>query len=311
MSKYIDCISLSTGSLSLCSISIVGDEDTGIYSSGTNIINIVSGGTSIIQSSPTGVVIVGSVQFSSFGSGVIHSSTVGSLASSLIVNSDISSSAAIANSKLAGNPSSTNTASTIVLRDASGNSAHGTLTSSAIVVGGITYPTATVSNGSYLLTSTSNILSFTSSSPYQSIYGTRGYATSGGYTYTSSGTAGTFTQCSANGNLGNANSGFTQTATGLTVLTAGTYLVVVQISCRTGVWAPTLSVAIARNTTTSTYYASLGGVGITGLAAFDMSACYSDIITCSVNDTLSIYMTSTTASTSVTVRTWNITANRL
>jgi hypothetical protein len=52
------------------------------------------------------------------------------IASGTIVDADISSSAAIANGKLAGNPVSTNTASTIVLRDSLGGFSAGTITAS-------------------------------------------------------------------------------------------------------------------------------------------------------------------------------------
>ena len=75
-------------------------------------------------------------------SGILHNNASGILSSSLIVNSDISASAAIADSKLATistsgkisnsatTASSSNTASTIVLRDASGNFSAGTITAS-------------------------------------------------------------------------------------------------------------------------------------------------------------------------------------
>jgi hypothetical protein len=52
------------------------------------------------------------------------------IANGAIVDANINASAGISNSKLAGNPSSTNTASTIVLRDASGNFSAGTITAS-------------------------------------------------------------------------------------------------------------------------------------------------------------------------------------
>jgi len=56
--------------------------------------------------------------------------TTSMIANGSIIDIDISASAAIANSKLAGNPVSTNTASTIVLRDGSGNFSAGTITAS-------------------------------------------------------------------------------------------------------------------------------------------------------------------------------------
>ena len=61
------------------------------------------------------------------GAGVVTSS---SIANGAIVDADINASAAIANSKLAGAPTNLNTASTIVLRDGSGNFSAGTITGS-------------------------------------------------------------------------------------------------------------------------------------------------------------------------------------
>ncbi len=72
--------------------------------------------------------------------GVVHTSAAGLLSTSLIVNADVSASAAIVDTKLAtittvgkvANSATTatnaNTASTIVARDASGNFAAGTIT---------------------------------------------------------------------------------------------------------------------------------------------------------------------------------------
>jgi len=69
--------------------------------------------------------------------------TTAMIANGSIIDIDISATAAIANGKLAGNPVSTNTASTIVLRDASGNFSAGTITSAqSIVTGASTLGTA-------------------------------------------------------------------------------------------------------------------------------------------------------------------------
>jgi hypothetical protein len=56
--------------------------------------------------------------------------TTGKIYNGTIMDVDINASASIANSKLAGTPTSANTASTIVLRDASGNFSAGTITAS-------------------------------------------------------------------------------------------------------------------------------------------------------------------------------------
>ena len=72
------------------------------------------------------------LRLSSIGQGVCHLDISGNLSSSSIVNSDISPSAAIDNSKLAGNPVSTNTANTIVLRDVNGNFTTNAITASQI-----------------------------------------------------------------------------------------------------------------------------------------------------------------------------------
>ncbi len=318
MAKYIGKVTLDPGSVSNCSLQFSSDEDTGIYSNGTNLVNISAGGTNTVQVSNTGITVTGlvtatNVTITSLNStGIIHTNGSGSLSTSLIVDADISGSASIANSKLAGNPSTTNTASTIVLRNASGNSSHGALTSNSIIVSGITYPTpGTLTDASYAVTSASNVLSFTTITPYLRIFGSRGYNNTTGYSFANSSSANTFTQCSLNGNIADTVSGMTQTATGLTVLTAGTYVVLGQISCRTSNWAQRIKVTMAVNSTTSSFADVLGDVGGLGLSTFYMSATTVNVLSCAINDTLSIYMSSDSASTNATILSWNIVAFRI
>jgi hypothetical protein len=85
-------------------------------------------------------VINGTLQIASLSTGVLHSDSSGNITSSLIVNADIASNAAIADSKLATistagkvansatTATSANTASAIVARDSSGNFSAGTIT---------------------------------------------------------------------------------------------------------------------------------------------------------------------------------------
>lgn len=319
MAKYEEKIIVVSGSITDCAIQFSGNTNTGLFSNGSNLVNLSANGTNVLQCSSTGITVTGLISattatITSFAgtAGVVHNDSSGNLSSSLVVNADISASAAIANSKLAGNPSSSNTANTIVLRDGSGNSSHGTLTSNSVIVSGITYPTpGTLTDGTYAVTSASNVLSFLSISPYQRIYGSSGYNTSGGYTYTTSGTVNTYTRASANGSLADINSGMTNTATGLTVLTAGIYVVIVQISGRTASWAQRMRISTAQNTTVSPFSNILGDVGGLGLSTFYMSAAQVDVFNCAVNDTLSIYMSSDTASVNFTILTWNIIAYRI
>jgi len=93
--------------------------------------------------------------------------TTSMIANGSIIDIDISASAAIANGKLAGNPVSTNTASTIVLRDGSGNFSAGTITASL--------------SGNATTTTTATNLSGTAANqiPYQSASGTTSYLTAG------------------------------------------------------------------------------------------------------------------------------------
>lgn len=107
------------------SVSITGGTIDGVAIGGVSPVTLIASGVTITILSTAGVV---------------HNNASGVLSSSLIVNADVSASAAIADTKLAtiatvGKVSnsattavSTNTVSTIVLRDGSGNFAAGTIT---------------------------------------------------------------------------------------------------------------------------------------------------------------------------------------
>lgn len=108
-------------------------------STGVSITGGAIDGTTIGATTPSSIVGT-TLTANSLGLGIVHSSAGGVFSSSLVVNADISASAAISDSKLAtistaGKVSnsatsavSTNTASTIVLRDGSGNFSAGTIT---------------------------------------------------------------------------------------------------------------------------------------------------------------------------------------
>ena len=90
--------------------------------------------------------------------GIIHNNSLGALSSSLLVNADVSSSAAIADTKLAiistsgkvansaTSANSANTANTIVLRDGSGNFNAGTISAASITLSGKATSAATVTS---------------------------------------------------------------------------------------------------------------------------------------------------------------------
>ncbi|MGN6347051.1 MAG: hypothetical protein ACTHME_05050 [Candidatus Nitrosocosmicus sp.] len=113
----------------------------------SNNVNITGGtinGTSLGNSTPVSLV-TSSIDMPSFiNSGVVHNNASGVFSSSLIVNADISSSAAIADTKLstistagkvsnsATSGSSSNSANTLVLRDNSGNFSANTITATLL-----------------------------------------------------------------------------------------------------------------------------------------------------------------------------------
>lgn len=104
--------------------------------------------------------------------GIIHNNTSGVFSSSLIVNADVASNAAIADTKLATISSSgkvsnsattatnANTASAIVARDASGNFSAGTITASGLSLGSST-GILSASSGAVSVTATPSVTSLT------------------------------------------------------------------------------------------------------------------------------------------------------
>jgi hypothetical protein len=120
---------------------IVNGGQTGPITVGTNdatVFNLETNNTNRLVISSAGTVTIGNLT----PAGVVHNSAAGLLTSSLIVNADVSASAAIVDTKLAtistagkvANSATTGTASnainTLVLRDGSGNFAAGTITAS-------------------------------------------------------------------------------------------------------------------------------------------------------------------------------------
>jgi trimeric autotransporter adhesin len=146
------------GNLSWTDLSSSGKIQQGGNAFGSNIVigsndayslNFISGGSSRFNISSTGQISIPA--FTS--AGILHNSaTTGNLSSSLIVNSDIDASASIADTKLATITSSgkvsnsattatsSNTVSTIVMRDGSGNFSAGAITASS----GLTVSNGTV-----------------------------------------------------------------------------------------------------------------------------------------------------------------------
>ena len=119
--------------------------------------------------------------FSAFTTaGVIHNNGVGQLSTALLVNDDVAPSAAIVDTKLAtlatagkvSNSATTathaNTLSTIVARDASGNFTAGTVTVTALTIGGHTLNTSQF----VFLAGINQALSLTSNVTFNSIKGT-------------------------------------------------------------------------------------------------------------------------------------------
>jgi hypothetical protein len=293
-----------------------------VYTDGTTISYAISG-SDVLRINSTTVEIVNSelkcasATITGFtSSGIVHSNPSGNLSNSLIVNSDISSSAEISNSKLAGNPSSTNTANTIVLRDSSGNSSHGTITCSQLSLNNIIYPNpSSLSDSVYVLTSASNTLTYTTLSSAigsSSIYGTRGYLNSSGYSFTTSGSSGTYTSCSSNGNVGSANNGVTQTSTGLTILTAGVYRITAMVSFEgSGNTNYLLTIGRVNGGTTLSPYSSECQMPAVLLNTNTLSLTITDIISCSTNDAVVLYMAASSASNNITIVSWNLTVNKI
>ena len=126
---------LPGGSTSTPSLTFTGSTTTGL-SAAADKLSINTSGVERININSSGIIAVDAFTIA----GIVHNNSSGALTSSLIVDADISSSAAIANNKLAtlttnglvANSATTatnsNTSSAIVARDISGNFSAGTIT---------------------------------------------------------------------------------------------------------------------------------------------------------------------------------------
>jgi len=149
-------LTMPAGSAANPSIQFTGSSSTGISAATANTLSLDTAGVERVKISPTGTVAIN--QFSS--PGVVHNDASGQLSSSLIVNDDISSSAAIVDTKLAtissigkvANSATTatdaNTPNSIVARDGSGNFNAGTITADFVgdVTGDLTGNADTATN---------------------------------------------------------------------------------------------------------------------------------------------------------------------
>ena len=134
-------LTLPSGGSTTPSILFSNSTNTGL-SAVSNVLNLIANGSNILSVSNS------QAKISLLTTGVVHSNLTGVLSSSLIVDSDISSSAGISNGKLAtlttaglvSNSATTatnlNTASAIVARDSLGGFSAGTIT--ANIIGSLT-----------------------------------------------------------------------------------------------------------------------------------------------------------------------------
>ena len=132
-------LQLPAGTIALPSLIFTGSTTTGL-SALTNNLSFSTNGSERMKISSSGIVSINGFNTT----GIVHNDSFGNLSSSLIVDSDISASANILDSKLAtittagkvNNSATTatslNTPSTIVSRDVLGNFAAGTITSNLI-----------------------------------------------------------------------------------------------------------------------------------------------------------------------------------
>jgi hypothetical protein len=201
----------------------------------------------------------------------INSISAGAIADGAIMNADISNSAGIANTKLAGSPTAANTANTIVLRDASGNFAANTITS----------------NLTGIATNATNLQGASGSIPYQSALNTTAMlansattgviltATSGGAPVWATDHRGTSTN-------NNAAAGFvgeivvSQVTTNVAV-TQNVVTNITSISLTAGDWDVSGSVMLSYTTTNSTNFTLQGGINTTS-ATLGAQDTYSQIM---------------------------------
>lgn len=170
-------LTLPAGTSASPSIQFTGSTNTGITAQTPNTLSFDTNGLERMSISATGTVAI-----SAFTStGVVHNDALGNLSSSLIVNADVSASAAIVDTKLATistagkvsnsatTATSANTANAIVARDASGNFSAGTITASLTgaaslnvlkagdtMTGTLTHPAGTAATPSIQFTGSTN-----------------------------------------------------------------------------------------------------------------------------------------------------------
>lgn len=128
-------VTVAAGSAATPSIQFSGSTSTGISAQTANTLSFDTNGIERMNINPSGTVTINALN----SAGVVHTNASGNLSTSLIVNADVSASAAIVDTKLAtistagkvANSATTadsnNTASAIVARDASGNFSAGTV----------------------------------------------------------------------------------------------------------------------------------------------------------------------------------------
>jgi len=123
-------VSAPAGNAVAPTYTFLSNLNTGLYSPGLGAVALSSNGLASLIAQASGVITIPNLAPTA---GVVHNDASGNLSSSLIVNTDVSASAAIADAKLATiatagkvlnsatTATSTNTASAIVARDGSGN----------------------------------------------------------------------------------------------------------------------------------------------------------------------------------------------
>jgi hypothetical protein len=143
-------LQLPAGTTAAPSLVFTGSTTTGLSAATANTLSFSTAATERMKISATGIVSINGLN----SAGVIHTDASGNLSTSLIVNADVSASAAIVDTKLATistagkvsnsatTATSANTASAIVARDASGNfAAQDVSMVDAVVSGFINIPT--------------------------------------------------------------------------------------------------------------------------------------------------------------------------
>ncbi len=133
-------LTLPAGSAASPSLNFTGSTTTGLSAATANQLSLDTNGTERMTISSAGTVSILDSANGFTVAGVVHNNASGNLTSSLIVNADVSASAAIADTKLATistagkvansatTATSANTANAIVSRDSSGNFSAGTIT---------------------------------------------------------------------------------------------------------------------------------------------------------------------------------------